>query len=215
MKPILIYCYDAYCGWCYGFGPVINKITVEYAGIFEVEILSGGMLLPERPIHISAMASFISDSYTRVEETTGIKFGEDYLWHIKNHDQSDWFPGSLKPAIALCIFKDFCPEKMFEVAADFQYSLFYEGRDLTDNEAYRHLIEKYGISPEVFYENLKSDVYRNAAIEEFNLVKKLQVSGYPALLMQMPDGSIHWIASGYTSYNTIQERIDKVLAQYT
>jgi len=212
VKPILIYCYDAYCGWCYGFSPVINKITVEYAGIFEVEILSGGMLLPEKPIHISAMASFISDSYTTVEETTGIKFGEDYLWHIKNHDQSDWFPNSLKPSIALCIFKDFCPEKMFEVAADFQYSLFYEGRDLTDDEAYRHLLEKYSINTESFYEKLSSEEYRDMAHYEFSLVQQLKVEGYPTVFIQINDSKFHMIARGYTNEADLRERINAVLA---
>ncbi len=30
MKPLLIYCYDAYCGWCYGFSKVISRIEEEY-----------------------------------------------------------------------------------------------------------------------------------------------------------------------------------------
>lgn len=27
---ILFYCYDAYCGWCYGFSPVIKEIEEEF-----------------------------------------------------------------------------------------------------------------------------------------------------------------------------------------
>ena len=34
MKPAIIYCYDAYCGWCYGFGPVIKKITAAFVAVF-------------------------------------------------------------------------------------------------------------------------------------------------------------------------------------
>ena len=44
------------------------------------------------------------------------------------------------PAIALCVFKDYHPENIVSVAADLHYSLNYEGRDLTDKEAYRHLL---------------------------------------------------------------------------
>ena len=54
----------------------------------------------------------------------------------------------------MCIFKEFYPDRAIEFAADLQYALNYEGRDLTDNEAYRHLLEKYSIQPEVFYERL-------------------------------------------------------------
>ena len=90
----------------------------------------------------------------RVEEITGAKFGEDYLWHIKHPDESDWFPNSEKPAIALCVFKDYFPDQQVSFAADLQYALHFEGRDLTDDEAYRLLLDKYNIPAEEFYEKL-------------------------------------------------------------
>ena len=34
MDPVVFYCYDAYCGWCYGFSPVIRRIAEEYEGKF-------------------------------------------------------------------------------------------------------------------------------------------------------------------------------------
>ncbi|HJY22132.1 MAG TPA: hypothetical protein VJ279_04560, partial [Hanamia sp.] len=139
----LIYCYDAYCGWCYGFSEVIKKINSEYKNKLEFEVLSGGMILPEEPVPISATAKYIDQEYKRVEELTNAKFGEDYLWHIKHSDQSDWFPNSEKPAIALCVFKDFYPDQQVSFAADLQYALHFEGRDLTDDEAYRLLLYKY------------------------------------------------------------------------
>jgi putative protein-disulfide isomerase len=142
MKPTLIYCYDAYCGWCYGFSQVIKKIHSEYKSQVETEVLSGGMILPDEPVHIGATAGYISKAYKNVEELTGIKFGEDYLWHINHPDASDWYPNSEKPAIALCIFKEYFPEQQVSFASDMQYALQYEGRDLTDDEAYRHLLEK-------------------------------------------------------------------------
>ncbi|HSN61830.1 MAG TPA: hypothetical protein VLR49_12900, partial [Ferruginibacter sp.] len=106
-KPALIYCYDAYCGWCYGFSPVIKQIAGEYKDLLEIDVLSGGMVLPEKPTHISATAGYIAAAYKNVEELTGIKFGSDYLWHINHPDDSDWYPHSEKPAIAMCIFKEF------------------------------------------------------------------------------------------------------------
>ena len=101
---------------------------------------------------------------------------------------------------------------MFEAAADLQYALNFEGRDLTDDEAYRHLLPKYGISPDVFYKELHAPLYEKAALEEFNLVKKLQISGFPAVLLQTPDNRIHVIAVGYTDYETMRTRMDHALA---
>ena len=155
MKPLLIYCYDAYCGWCYGFSPVIKKITAEYADQFEIEVLSGGMMIGEGKMPIEKIGPYIQGAYHRVEELTGIRFGEDFLWHINNPDKSDWVMNSEKPAIALCILKELQPNKQVEFAADLQYALNYEGRDLDDDEAYRHLLKKYTIDPEDFYSKLK------------------------------------------------------------
>lgn len=212
-NPLLIYCYDAYCGWCYGFSPVIKKIAADYQDKIDVDVLSGGMILPENPIHISATAGYILEAYKRVEEMTGVTFGEDYLWHLRNTDDSDWYPNSEKPAIALCVFKELYPEKAVEFAADLQYALHYEGRDLTDDEAYRHLLEKYSIQAELFYDRLKSEEYKDKAKHEFSLVQQLQVSGFPAVLLQTAELKFHLLARGYTDYDTLKERIDAVLLE--
>jgi putative protein-disulfide isomerase len=140
-KSIIYYCYDAYCGWCYGFSKVMTQIATEYKEVFDFEVLSGGMIFEEKPRHISAIAPFIQKAYKNVEELTGIKFGEDFLWHIFHADESDWYPESTMPAIALCIFKEYFPDKAVFMASDIQYALNYEGRDLTDKEAYRHLVQ--------------------------------------------------------------------------
>lgn len=213
MKPTLIYCYDAYCGWCYGFSQVMKKINSEYKNKLEIEVLSGGMILPEEPVHIGATAGYISKAYKNVEELTGIKFGEDYLWHINHPDASDWYPNSEKPAIALCIFKDYYPDQQVSFAADLQYALHYEGRDLTDDEAYRHLLEKYNLPAEEFYEKLNDEEYKDAAHYEFALCKQLQVTGYPAVFMQLSETKFYLLSRGYTDYETLNERINNVLKE--
>lgn len=211
MKPLLIYCYDAYCGWCYGFSPVIKSIAEEFKSQMDTEVISGGMILPEQPVHIGVTASYINKAYKVVEERTGIQFGSDYLWHIQNPDESDWYPNSEKPAMALCVFKTYYPERAIEFAADLQYSLHYEGRDLTDDEAYRHLLEKYEIPAEEFYAQLKDPQTKQDVYYEFALAKQLKVTGYPTVFIQKEDGVFHLIAQGFTEYDSLKERITQVL----
>ncbi len=213
MQPVLIYCYDAYCGWCYGFSPVIKRIAEEYKSRLHTEVLSGGMVLPETPVHISATAGYIKNAYKTVEEYTGIQFGADYLWHINNPEQSDWFPSSEMPAIAMCIFKELYPERQADFASDLQFALHYEGRDLTDQEAYRHLLEKYSIDPDDFYSKLSSGEYKEKAYYEFQLCKQLQVTGFPQVLLQESDSKFHLLAKGYTDYETLKRRVELVLEQ--
>jgi putative protein-disulfide isomerase len=213
MKPVLIYCYDAYCGWCYGFSPVIRKISQVYADRLHVEVLSGGMILPETPQPIGVSAGYIQEAYKRVEDLTGVRFGQDFLWHIFHPQDSDWFPHSEKSAIALCIWKEYFPEQQVAIASDLQYALKYEGRDLCDDEAYRHLLDKYPVPAEEFYEKLHSAAYKEKAHYEFSLVKQLHVTGFPAVLIQANDTKFYLAARGYTDYDTLSARIDQILAE--
>lgn len=211
MKPTIFYCYDAYCGWCYGFSPIIKKLAEAYGDRIPFEVLSGGMILPEQPVPINVTAGFIDKAYPTVEETTGIKFGADFLWHIKNPDLSDWFPNSEMPAIAMCIFKELYPNRQVEFASDLQYALNYEGRDLTDKEAYRHFLEKYSINEEMFYDKLQSDTFKEQAHYEFQLCKQLQVTGFPCVLIQVSENKFHLLARGFTPYEDLSARLEAVL----
>lgn len=213
MKPILIYCYDAYCGWCYGFSTVIKKIAATYADDFDIEVLSGGMMIGDRVMPIEKIGPYIQSAYKRVEAMTGIQFGEDFLWHTANPGKSDWVMNSEKPAIALCILKELQPGRQLEFASDLQYALNYEGRDLDDNEAYRHLLEKYTIDPLDFYSKLKSNVYKEKAHYEFALCKQLGVDSFPQVLLQLNESKFYLVAQGYTDIDTMNTRIQAITAE--
>lgn len=213
MKATLIYCYDAYCGWCYGFSPVIQKAWLQYKDLFHFEVLSGGMILPEKPVHISASASYIRKAYKQVEALTGVTFGPDYLWHINHPEESDWYPDSEKPAIALCICKEYYPEQQVPFATSLQYALHAEGRDLCDDEAYRHLLLQYNIPADDFYTKLHSEQYRESARYEFALVKQLQVTGFPCVLLQVTESKFYLVSRGYTGYDSLRENIENILKE--
>ena len=206
-KPILIYCYDAYCGWCYGFSPIIKKIAEEYSFQLDVEVLSGGMMIGENKMPIEKIGPYIQGAYKRVEEVTGIKFGDDFLWHTANPDKSDWVMNSEKPAIALCILKEIYPERQLEFAGDLQYALNYEGRELDDDEAYKHLLEKYTISENDFYTKLKSDEYKEKAYYEFALCKQLNVDSYPQVLIQLHSNKFYLITKSFSTYEEVKKGI--------
>jgi putative protein-disulfide isomerase len=170
-------------------------------------------LIGEAVQPIEKVAPYIQSAYKNVEERTGVKFGEDFLWHINHPDQSDWRMNSEKPAIALCVFKEYHPERQLEFASDLQYALKYEGRDLDDDEAYRHLLEKYGIHPEAFYTKLHSDEFKEQAYYEFDLCKQLNVNGFPCVFLQKEEHKFYMLARGYTDYETLSERLQNALSE--
>lgn len=209
----IYYCFDALCGWCYGFGPVMKMLEKEYKDQLAFDVLSGGMIMPDNAQPIAAIAKYIGEAYKNVERLTGVKFGQDYLWHILNPQKSDWVLDSEKPAIALSILKEQHPYRAIEIAFDLQRALMFEGRDLTDNEAYRHLLAKYEIDEQEFYTKLKSEDYFDKAHNDFALVKQLRVKSYPSVLLQVTDSKFYLLATGFATFDTLKERIDKVLEE--
>lgn len=213
MRPTIYYCYDAWCGWCFGFSGVINKISKQFQPEIFFDVLSGGMIPVENKQPIKATASYIRNSYHQIEELAGVKFGEYYLWHVNHPEESDWFPESLTPAIAMCILKEAHPGKAVAFATALQTALFNEGRDLSDPEAYRHLLPIFDLDEESFFLKLKQDEYAEKAKYEFALVKQLQVNGFPCVLMQVSDTKFYLLARGYTTFEELKQRIENVFSE--
>ena len=113
----------------------------------------------------------------------------------------------------MCVFKEIFPDQQVEFAADLQYSLHFEGRDLTDNEAFRHLLEKYSIPDKEFYNKMNSEAYREKALYEFALCKQLQATSFPQVLIQVAEQKFYLLAKGYTDHETLNNRIRSVLTE--
>jgi putative protein-disulfide isomerase len=206
MIPTIYYIYDAYCGWCYGFSKQIVAFYEANKNKANFIVLSGNMIPKENEHEVGKTAAYILNAYKNVEETTGVKFGDDYLWHIKNPDLSDWVISSEKSALALTSFLHFLPHKGIEIAADIQHALFAEGRDLCDNEAYRYILDKYEINHDAFYELLKSEKVKEDTYYNFELVQHLGIGSFPTLLLQTEPQKLTLLSQGYATEEQLTEK---------
>lgn len=209
--PILIFCIDAYCQWSFAFKDNMLKLHDSFKDYFQIEVLSGGLLQPVEPTSIEVIAPSLVEIENQVTQTTGIRFGTDFLWHLHNPQKSDWFPNSLMPATALCIFKEEFPLQQIAFANDVLIALQEEGRDLTDPEAYRHLVEKYGLNESDFYSKLKTEVYQQKAKKEFEICLQLKANAFPSIYIQNSKGKLFFVQSGWSNFYEIEEKIKSFL----
>ncbi len=207
MKPKIIYVYDALCGWCYGFSPVIKSIYERYQDRFDFEVLSGGMMLGSRTGPISVVAPYIKTAYHTVEEITGIVFGEGFLREV---EKGEMILDSEKPAIALSVFKSYFPQQAILFAHDIQNCINFDGKEPNDDEMYRYLAVNFSIDPDEFVHKMHEESFKQAAYYDFALAKQLQVSGYPAAFIQSADNHFYMIAKGFTQLQDLEARIEKV-----
>ncbi|XES00928.1 hypothetical protein HEP87_41040 [Streptomyces sp. S1D4-11] len=73
----LTYAFDAYCGWCYGFGPALHESATANADRIELRVLSGGLFTGSRALPVSAYPH-IPGANERITQLTGVTFGDGY-----------------------------------------------------------------------------------------------------------------------------------------
>lgn len=210
-KPTIIYIYDAICGWCYGFSPVMKTIYEKYKDKFDFQVLSGGMILGDRVAPIAQMRDVIKNSYKRVEETAGVKFGDKFINEAV--EEGIMIMSSEKPSIALSVFKTYFPQKAVLFASDLQFALNYDGLDLNDDNTYKSIIKKYKIPEGEFISKLNDEEFRQLAYYDVALSRQLQVTGYPAAFIKTPDMEFFMIAKGYANLETMELRIQNVIKE--
>jgi putative protein-disulfide isomerase len=213
MQPTILYVQDSLCGWCYVFSPVMEKLYEHYAGRVNFDVLSGGMVPPEHAQPIKAKASYIAEAYKIAEEYSGVKFGEPYLHHILHPAESNWVEESLTPATALCLLKAGDRRHTIGFASAIQRLHMQEGKDLSDGETYRTLAASINLDPDEFIGRLAEEDWQEEARYEFALARQLGISGFPAVLLQAAADKFYLIARGYTSYEDLSARLDRVLAE--
>ncbi len=204
----IIYVYDALCGWCYGFTPIMQQLRQQHPD-WEFEVLSGGMILGDNKRPWSSMQTYILQAHKNVEEMTGVKFGDAFLYELLPSSQK---MDSEKPAIALTVFKQYLPAKALDFAHDMQVALNFDGHNLIDDDTYRPLIERYNLPVEEFLQKMQEEQTRYETQQEFQLVQNWGITGFPAAILDTGD-QLYLCARGFAPLEKVQQTIDNILAE--
>ncbi len=209
MKGKLLYVYDALCGWCYGFGPVMRQIADTYADKFTVEVISGGMVTGAREgIMDEQMANYILQAIPRLEEYTGVTISEAYKEKLRS---GGLYQSSVKPSIALSVFKSYFPEQSLAFASAIQHAQFAEAKDLQDDQTYLNILQAYpSLDSTAFLQQMQSEEQRYAAEQDFQYAAAMGITGYPALVA-LVDEKYYLLSRGFQLFDSLNQTMQKFL----
>jgi putative protein-disulfide isomerase len=205
--PKLVYFYDPLCGWCYGFSPVIKKLSEEYGKQYEFQVISGGMISPDKSGSINEIAPFIKEAYKTVEESTGTKFGDTFIKDVLMPGHA--ILSSEKPSRAVTICKMLKPEKTVAFVHDLQKAFYYEGKDLQEDATYRPLARSYGMDEDLFLQMLNTPEVAKKTQEDYSYATSLGVTGFPTVMYHDADTMLV-LSRGYSTYEEMRQRIDSI-----
>jgi putative protein-disulfide isomerase len=208
VKPCVWYAYDALCGWCYGFSPVMQQIHTEFTRVVDFEVLSGGMVRGDRIGAIGEVAPYISWAYKTVEEQTGVRFGNNFLHGILSEGKAEFT--SIPAALAMAVFKMYKPTLALQFAHRLQSAIYYDGIQPSIYQEYSSYASEFGIDSEEFLIQMSSPTAREAAEKEFAVCAQLGITGFPTVLIQQGQ-TLTILTEGYLDKPTLANRIESTL----
>lgn len=211
MKPKIIYVYDMLCSWCYGFEKEMKILYDEFSEVYDFQFVSGGMFPPTQNRRIKdALGDGFREAYARVIETSGADITENYLTGLV--EKANYRLNSEITARAFSVFKTHPDFKGNEInfITQFQYNMYHEGLNPNDDEIYLKTAAHFGIGGEEFLQEMKSFAISEDVLKDFDYTRALQVTGFPQVFLQTPQGQYFMIARGYDKAENITQRITKI-----
>lgn len=200
----IYYIYDALCGWCYGFSPVIEKFYKQHKEEYPFEVISGGMVLGDREGPIGNIAAYIKDAYKVVEDRTGVEFGQNFLEKLEKGKMEI---SSYLPARAMAAYKMMKSEDQVTFAQAIQHAIYYGGKPPAEKDTYYELMDKLGISPE-FRMHFNLPASEELAIQDFQLSQQLKVQGFPSVFVEK-EGTYVMISHGYVPFQQLDDNLKR------
>lgn len=201
----LIYFYDALCGWCYGFSPTILEVVNQLEG-WDTEVVSGGMVVGDRIGPVGNMAEYILNSIPRVEEMTGVEFGEPYVEVLK---EGSMISSSIYPSKALSAYKILGGKQSLKIASEIQKLWFSKGLDLSEKAHYEALIRNSDVDFNAWADTVDTAHAEREMNADFQKAQQFGIQGFPSLVAQKGD-KYYLIARGFLPGDRLREVLEKV-----
>ena len=211
MKTQLYYITDTYCCWCFGFSKTVNSLAKDYDKYIDLGVLNGCMI--PNSITLESFFNRFPDPigvHDYISSTSNRKFGEPYLKLIRDLKGSNRLLNSNIPAKAL-ISLQILGVNALVAATKIQNTYYEKGVDLQKMESYQAIVESLGLSFELFKATYSDAKVTMKLIEELDLVRKMYVRGYPAIVAKAKNGSYKLIASGFMPYEQLKVKMDEIL----
>ncbi|MFI1766146.1 DsbA family protein [Streptomyces sp. NPDC020800] len=184
-RASLTYAFDAYCPWCYGFGPALRAFAEDNAHRIRLGVLSAGLYTGGRVRPVAAYPH-LSAERDRIARLTGVVFGAGYERALS---QGTTVLDSVAAAAGLAALRDQPGIGELDAAEAVQRAWFVDGRSLSDAAVYRDTADELGGDADAVTAAFTSPAGRVKAHAGFRALRRLRVTSYPTLLLRIGDGA--------------------------
>ncbi len=193
----LVYIFDAYCGWSYGFARTMADVARRHPEL-PVEVVSGGLFIGGRRVPIRQFG-YLQGANAEITKRTGAPFGESYERLVSD---GGFVMDSEAAACGMAALRDVAPENAVRIAALLQEAFYIDGLSLSEVSTYRIVAQRAGLDGDA----VEAALDRVSAADDFLRARELGVTGYPTLLADYGDRVVT-LVSGNASADEVERRI--------
>jgi putative protein-disulfide isomerase len=202
----LVYVFDAYCGWSYGFVPTLTELVRRHPEV-PVEVVSGGLFTGPRRVPIREFG-YVQGANAKISELTGAWFGSGYTRLIAD---GSFVMDSEAAARGVAALRQAAPERIVELTAEMQRAFYSDGRSLSDPATYRIIAQTAGLDPDAVAAAFTAPESVGAARRDFARAAGLGIDSYPTLLAVDANRSTV-VAVGHAGADQIERRLNALEA---
>lgn len=201
----LIYIFDAYCGWCYGFAPTIEEVVASTG--LELEVRHGSLFTGDRA---GAIGNYphIPEANKRISELTGVVFGEPYQQLLSQGSMIMDSNGAARGFAALKILAG--KGRDLDIAHAMQEAFYLHGYSLSEPATYEMLARHLHLDSSATIAPLYSDAVFNQARATQDWVASAGIQGYPTLLLEHEE-NCYMLGGVNESAQQLSERINTIV----
>ncbi|MBO0656302.1 DsbA family protein [Streptomyces triculaminicus] len=203
----LVYVFDAYCGWSYGFAPTLAETARRHPGL-PVEVVSGGLFTGARRVPIREFG-YVQGANAKIAAMTGVEFGAAYDRLIAD---GSFVMDSEAAARGMAALRQAAPARAAELAEALQTAFYRDGLSLSDPATYRVIAERAGLDADAVVTAFPSPAARAAAAADFRHSRGLGVEGFPTLLAVDARRGPAVLAVGHATADMIDQRLAALAA---
>ncbi|SHF10267.1 DsbA family protein [Streptoalloteichus hindustanus] len=197
----LVYVFDAYCGWSYGFAGTMSAIARRHPEL-PVDVVSGGLFTGPRRRPIRDFG-YVQGANAKISDVTGVVFGRAYDELIAD---GSFVMDSEAAARGMAALRELAPDRAVALAEALQVAFYRDGLSLSDDAAYRAVAEEAGLDAEAVVRAFHSPAASAAAEADFRRTRDLGVEGFPTLVAEV-DGRTAVLAVGHATVEQVERRL--------
>lgn len=205
-RATLHHVHDPMCSWCWAFRPASDALfdALQQRPV-TIEHVLGGLAPDSDEPMAPAMAQRLQATWQRIQQVVpGTEF--DYaFWSVNQPRRSTW------PACRAVIAAVSLGASDRAMTDAIQRDYYTRARNPSDRDVLIEAAVALGLDREAFSQALGSPQTERALQDHFARTARLGVAGFPSLVLEQADGSLHAIPIDLQSAAPMVRAIDHVL----